>query len=409
MSFESGLSGLAAASQDLDVIGNNVANSGTVGFKQSQIQFSDVYANSLSGAGASQIGIGTKVAGVAQQFTQGNITATSNPLDVAINGGGFFRMDNNGAVTYSRNGQFQLNKSGDIVDTGGAILTGYTANANGGLSTGAPADLQINTASLPPKTTSTVNALLNLNAASTVPVNAFNINDPTSYNNATSVSVYDSLGNSHTLQTFYVTTGTGSWNVYATSDGVPVGYTPPAAAVPVGTLNFSTSGTVTSGSPIAVSLPVGTGAATPLNVSVNYTGTTQYGAAFSVNSLQQNGYTSGQLSSFAVGSDGTISGSYTNGQTATLGQVVLANFTDPNGLQSMGGNQWVATAASGPALVGAPGSASLGVLQSSATEGSNVDLTTELVNMITAQRNYQANAQTIKTEDALTQTLINLR
>lgn len=409
MSFESGLSGLAAASQDLDVIGNNVANSGTVGFKQSQIQFSDVYANSLSGAGASQIGIGTKVADVAQQFTQGNITATSNPLDVAINGGGFFRMDNNGSVSFTRNGQFQLNNAGYIIDANGDKLTGYTANANGALSTGAPADLNINTASLPPKITSTVNALLNLNAASTVPVNSFNINDPTSYNNATSVSVYDSLGNSHSLQTFYVTTGTGSWNVYATSDGVPIGYTPPAAPVPIGTLNFSTSGTVTSGSPMAVAMPVGTGAATPLNVSLNYAGTTQFGAAFSVNSLQQNGYTSGQLSNFSVGSDGKVAGSYTNGQTATLGQVVLANFTDPNGLQSMGNNQWAATAASGPPLIGAPGSASLGVLQSSATESSNVDLTTELVNMITAQRNYQANAQTIKTEDALTQTLINLR
>lgn len=409
MSFESGLSGLAAASQDLDVIGNNVANSGTVGFKQSQIQFSDVYANSLSGAGASQIGIGTKVAEVAQQFTQGNITATSNPLDVAINGGGFFRMDNNGSVSFTRNGQFQLNNAGYIIDANGDKLTGYTANANGALSTGAPADLNINTASLPPKVTSTVNALLNLNAASTVPVNPFNTNDPTSYNNATSVSVYDSLGNSHSLQTFYVTTGTGSWNVYGTSDGVPIGYTPPAAPVPIGTLNFSTSGTVTSGSPMAVSMPVGTGAATPLNVSLNYAGTTQYGAAFSVNSLQQNGYTSGQLNNFSVSSDGKVTGSYTNGQTATLGQVVLANFTDPNGLQSMGNNQWAATAASGPPLIGAPGSASLGVLQSSATESSNVNLTTELVNMITAQRNYQANAQTIKTEDALTQTLINLR
>ncbi len=409
MSFESGLSGLAAASQDLDVIGNNVANSGTVGFKQSQIQFSDVYANSLSGAGASQIGIGTKVADVAQQFTQGNITATSNPLDVAINGGGFFRMDNNGSVSFTRNGQFQLNNTGYIVDANGDKLTGYTANSNGALSTGAPADLNINTASLPPKLTSTVNALLNLNAASTVPANSFNINDPTSYNNATSVSVYDSLGNSHSLQTFYVTNGNGSWNVYATSDGVPIGYTPPNPPVAIGTLNFSTSGTVTSGSPMAVSMPVGTGAATPLNISLNYAGTTQYGAQFSVNSLQQNGYTSGQLSNFSIGSDGKINGSYTNGQTATLGQVVLANFTDPNGLQSMGNNQWAATAASGPPLIGAPGSASLGVLQSSATESSNVDLTTELVNMITAQRNYQANAQTIKTEDALTQTLINLR
>jgi flagellar hook protein FlgE len=410
MSFGTGLSGLAAAAQDLDVIGNNVANSGTVGFKQSQIQFSDVYANSLSGAGSSQVGIGTRVAGVAQQFTQGNITATSNPLDVAINGGGFFRMDNNGTVTYTRNGQFQLNNTGYIVNAGGDKLTGYTMNGNGVLSTGAPADLNINTASLPPKMTSTVNAVLTLNATDTAPATStFSPNDPTSYNNATTVSVFDSLGNSHNLQTYYVTNGAGAWNVYATSDGVPVGYTPPAAPVAVGTLNFSTSGTIASGSPMTLSVPVTGGAATPLAVSLNYTGTTQYGTAFSVNSLQQNGYTSGQLSGFNIGSDGTITGNYTNGQTGTLGQVVLANFTDPNGLQSVGNNQWVNTAASGTPLVGTPGSSSLGVLQSSATEDSNVDLTTELVDMITAQRNYQANAQTIKTEETNSQTLMNLR
>ncbi len=410
MSFGTGLSGLAAAAQDLDVIGNNVANSGTVGFKQSQIQFSDVYANSLSGAGSSQVGIGTRVAGVAQQFTQGNITATSNPLDVAINGGGFFRMDNNGTVTYTRNGQFQLNNAGYIVNAGGDKLTGYTMNGNGVLSTGAPADLNINTASLPPRMTSTVNAVLTLNAMDTAPTTStFSPNDPTSYNNATTVSVFDSLGNSHNLQTYYVTNGAGAWKVYATSDGVPVGYTPPAAPVAVGTLNFSTSGTIASGSPMTLSVPVTGGAATPLTVSLNYTGTTQYGTAFSVNSLQQNGYTSGQLSGFNIGSDGTITGNYTNGQTGTLGQVVLANFTDPNGLQSVGNNQWVNTAASGTPLVGTPGSSSLGVLQSSATEDSNVDLTTELVDMITAQRNYQANAQTIKTEETNSQTLMNLR
>ena len=404
MSFQQGLSGLNAASKSLEVIGNNVANAGTVGFKQSQAQFADVYASSLTGSGASQVGIGTKVAQVAQQFTQGNITASNNPLDIAINGGGFFRLSDNGAVTYSRNGQFQLDKSGYIVNANSSRLTGYTVNAAGVLSTGAPADLMINTSDIAPKVTTTANAVLNLDSGSAIPTTTpFSISDPTSYNNATSVSVYDSLGNAHTLQTFYVKTAANTWDVYASSDGVAI------SAAPVGNLVFGTDGALLSGSPVAISVPATTGAATPFTVSVDYAGTTQYGATFSVNSLKQDGYASGKLNGFNTSGDGTIVGRYTNGQSAVLGQVVLSNFTNPNGLQPLGNNVWAETATSGAPLVGTPGSGPLGVLQSSATEESNVDLTAELVNMITAQRNYQANAQTIKTQDQILQTLVNLR
>jgi len=402
MGFQQGLSGLNAASKSLDVIGNNVANANTVGFKESQAQFADVYANSLTGAGASQVGIGTKVAQVAQQFSQGNITASSNPLDVAINGGGFFRMSNNGTIAYARNGQFQLDKAGYIVNATGSRLTGYGVNASGVLATGAPTDLNINTADLTPNTTTKVKALLNLDSGSTVPVTTpFNMADPATYNNSTAVSVYDSLGNAHTLQTFYVKTGAGAWNVYASTDG--------GAASLISPLNFNSSGALTTAMPLTVPVAVTTGATTPFNVALDYTGTTQYGSSFSVNALKQDGYTSGRLSGFNISADGTIIGRYTNGQSATLGQVVLANFTDPNGLQPLGNNLWSETATSGPALVGTPNSGSLGVLQSSAVEDSNVDLTAELVNMITAQRTYQANAQTIKTQDQVLQTLVNLR
>ncbi len=402
MGFQQGLSGLNAASKSLDVIGNNVANANTVGFKESQAQFADVYANSLTGAGASQVGIGTKVAQIAQQFSQGNITASNNPLDVAINGGGFFRMSNNGTIAYARNGQFQLDKAGYIVNATGSRLTGYTANAGGVLATGAPADLNINTADLTPKTTTKVNALLNLDSGSAVPVTTpFNMADPTTYNNSTAVSVYDSLGNAHTLQTFYAKTGAGAWNVYASTDG--------GAASLVSPLNFNSSGVLTTAMPLTVPVAVTTGATSQFSVALDFTGTTKYGSSFSVNALKQDGYTSGRLSGFNIGADGTIVGRYTNGQSATLGQVVLANFTDPNGLQPLGNNLWSETATSGPALVGTPNSGSLGVLQSSAVEDSNVDLTAELVNMITAQRNYQANAQTIKTQDQVMQTLVNLR
>jgi flagellar hook protein FlgE len=404
MGFQQGLSGLNAASKNLDVIGNNVANANTVGFKQSQAQFADVYANSLAGAGASQIGIGVKVAQVAQQFTQGNVTASNNPLDVAINGGGFFRMSNNGTVSYARNGQFQLDKAGYIVNATGSHLTGYGVSASGVLASGAPTDLNINTADLTPKITTKVSALLNLDSGSAIPVTTpFNMADPTTYNNSTAVSVYDSLGNAHTVQTFYVKTGANAWDVYAANDGAP---TTPAN---IGSLAFASDGSLIAGAPLTVPLVVSTGATTPFPVSIDYTGTSQYGSSFSVNALKQDGYTSGRLSGFSISANGTIVGRYTNGQSATLGQVVLANFTNPNGLQSLGNNLWTESAASGPALVGTPDSGSLGVLQSSAVEDSNVDLTAELVNMITAQRNYQANAQTIKTQDQVMQTLVNLR
>ncbi len=402
MSFQQGLSGLNAAAKNLDAIGNNVANANTVGFKQSQAQFADVYANSLTGAGGAQVGIGVKVSQVAQQFTQGNITATNNPLDMAINGGGFFRMDNGGEVTFQRNGQFQLDRLGFIVNPTGDKLTGYTANASGVLSTGAPTPLSINTADLVPQVTTAANAVLNLDSSSALPaVSPFNMSDPTTFNNSTAVSVYDSLGNSHTLQTFYVKTAAGAWDVHASMDG--------GAAFAPGALTFNASGALTAGSPITIPPQPLTTGASPLGFTIDFTGTTQFGSTFSVNTLNQDGYTSGRLAGFNIGADGMIQGRYTNGQSAVLGQVVLANFANPNGLQQLGNNLWAETASSGTPVVGTPDSGSLGVLQSSAVEDSNVDLTAELVNMITAQRVYQANAQTIKAQDAVLQTLVNLR
>ncbi|MDP3421866.1 MAG: flagellar hook protein FlgE [Thiobacillus sp.] len=406
MSFQQGLSGLNAAAKNLDVIGNNVANSSTVGFKQSQAQFADVYANSLTGAGGSSVGIGVKLAQVAQQFTQGNVTSTNNPLDLAINGGGFFRMENNGEVTYQRNGQFQLDRTGFIVNPTGARLTGFAAGPGGTVLTGAPTPLSINTADLAPQITSTLDAVLNLDSGSAVPATApFDLTDPATFNSSTAVAVYDSLGNEQTLQTFYVKTANpGEWQVYAASDGTQVG------AGAIATLNFNTNGALTTAMPLAAVAipPTATGAAGP-SVVIDFSGTTQFGSPFSVNALNQNGYASGRLSGFSIDADGMILGRYSNGESALLGQVVLANFANPNGLQQLGNNMWAETSASGNPLVGVPSTGSLGVLQSSAVEDSNVDLTAELVNLITAQRVYQANAQTIKAQDAVLQTLVNLR
>ena len=408
MSFQQGLSGLNAASKNLEVIGNNVSNSSTVGFKQSRAEFADVYANSLTGTGASQIGIGTKIATVAQQFTQGNITNTNNSLDIAINGGGFFRMSTNGSITYSRNGQFQMDKDGYIVNAEGQRLTGYVADSSGALSTGAPAEININTADLTPLASTETTGSFNLDSrSSNLTAAGFDPNDPTTYHNSTAVTIYDSLGNAHTLQNYFVKTGAGTWDVFNTVDGVSTTVLPAPTAV----MTFTGTGVSPTSVPATptISYSPTTGATSPQTISLDYSNSTQFGSSFSINSLSQDGYASGHLAGFNIGKDGKIIGRYTNGQSQTLGQVVLANFANPNGLQQLGGNSWSESSSSGPALVAAPNTGGLGVLQASAVEDSNVDLTAELVNMITAQRVYQANAQTIKTQDQVLQTLVNLR
>jgi flagellar hook protein FlgE len=423
MGFQQGLSGLNAAAKNLDVIGNNVANSGTVGFKQSFAQFSDMYAASLSGSGALQIGIGTKVSNVVQQFTQGNVTNTTNPMDTAISGPGFFRMvDAGGAITYSRNGQFQLDKNGFLVNNQGNQVTGYMP-VNGVIVQAQLQPLQFSTADLTPVMSSNLTVGLNLDSRTALPVNAaFNPADPASYNSSTSLSVYDSLGGSHVATLYFQRQSNGavppaatnSWNAYLTVDGAAVaGATavPPATQLAqlqfdaLGKLVAPVGGLVTSATLFPASVTVD-----PAQVlNFDFGQSTQYGGNFGVNSLSQDGYASGRLSGFTTSTDGVILGRYTNGQSRPLGQIVLANFTSPQGLQPLGNNAWAETSASGQPLPGIPGSSSLGLLQSSAVEDSNVDLTAELVSMITAQRVYQANAQTIKAQDTILQTIVNLR
>ena len=414
MSFQQGLSGLSAASQNLDVIGNNVANSETVGFKESTTQFADLYSGAQASAVQLQVGLGTEVSAVTRDMTQGAITTTGNPLDMAINGNGFFQLSDNGSTVYSRNGQFTLNNAGDIVNASGAQLTGYPAVDGVVTATASPQPLTIPTADLPAKTSTTVDAELNLDAnATALPTASFDPSNSSTYNFSSTVNVFDSLGDSHALSTYYVPNGTNAsgentWSVFASSDGTMIGGTP---ATPVGTLAFTTSGaidTANSTFPSTLSVPTGDGSANPVTVKVDFTGSTQFGAASSVNAMTQDGYTSGTLSSYALSANGTLTGTYSNGQTQDLGQVALVNFAAPTQLQSLGNNDYAATAAAGTPLVGAPDTGSLGSLQSGAVEASNVDLTTQLVDMITAQRDYQANAQTIKTEDALMQTLVSL-
>ncbi|MBA3023890.1 MAG: flagellar hook protein FlgE [Gammaproteobacteria bacterium] len=405
MGFQQGLSGLNAAAKNLDVIGNNVANASTVGFKGAQAQFADVYASSIGGGTAA--GIGTRVAAIAQQFTQGNITTTNNSLDMAISGNGFFRLSDNGSIVYSRNGQFQMDKDGYIVTTQGHRLTGFLPNTAGVIVATAPAEIQISTADLLPKATAAVTAGLNLDSRSAIipAAPAFDPNNSATYSNSTSMTVYDSLGSSHVASLFFAKTATNTWNAYLTVDGV----NPQAANAPLTAMTFDTNGVLTAPAAAVTSTAFTPAGATAQTLSFDFASTSQFGGLFGVNSLTQDGYTSGRLTGFSTGADGTIAGRYSNGQSKTLGQVVLSNFSNPQGLQPLGGNNWAETNTSGTPLTGSPGSSSLGVLQTSAVEDSNVDLTAELVNMITAQRVYQANAQSVKTQDQVLQTIVNLR
>ncbi|MGE5490917.1 MAG: flagellar hook protein FlgE [Actinomycetota bacterium] len=458
MAFQQGLSGLNASSKAIDVVSNNIANAGTAGFKSAAAHFADVYAASLAGGGAAQIGIGTSLAAVQQQYTQGNITTTNNPLDVSINGNGFFRMDQNGSISYTRNGQFHLDKNGFIINDQNLKLTGYAADSNGVIVPSTPTPIQVSAADLSPVATGAsvgssfqgVKAQVNMDSRASMATNVWSNGpatgkwtpDPSTYNYSTALSVYDTLGNAHTLTLYFVKgQGSGDWGVMANVDGTTnqrvtlslpasVPPLPPLASANIGTvatpvnvpgLNFNTSGILnsTTASPkfhisidlagVQSDLGKPNNAATPLAFDMDFTGSTQFGSPFGNNKLDQDGYSSGRLTGLSVGADGVIQGRYSNGQTRAQGQVVLANFTNPNGLQSQGNNQWIETSVSGVATVGAPNTSSLGVLQSASVEESNVDLTAELVNMITQQRNYQASAQSIKTQDQIMQTLVNLR
>lgn len=517
--FQQGLSGLNAASKSLSVIGNNIANASTVGFKSSEAQFADLYANSLNGVSGQNPGIGVSTSKIAQQFTQGNIETTNNPLDVSINGGGFFRLTVNGAVQYSRNGQFHEDKNNTLVNAQGAVLTGFLSNTAGVIQMGAPVPLTLDKADLKPVQTTEANFKMNLSSTEKVPPKTpFNANDPETYNKQIPLPVYDTLGTAHIMTTYYVKTDANTWDVYAAADNKEIisagvtaalnldpdvnaartayndairatppdpaaiaaaagayavvahqvmtnaAQTAPAAASPeqlaaldraltaldptgsgsifdmspdeintrladaitvpavkVGTLLFDRSGNLSPGAmalltppqtlPFNIQLPIfpDTGAEQPMTVATTFDGITQYGSVTNDLGSTQNGYSAGSWQRYSIDENGIILGQYSNGKSRAMGQIAMANFASVDGLTPLGNNVWAESSASGVPMVGVPNAGSMGQLRSNSVETSNVDLTEELVNMITAQRVYQANAQTIKTEDSLLQTLVNLR
>jgi flagellar hook protein FlgE len=409
MAFSTALSGVNAAQSDLDVISNNIANSSTTGFKTARAEFGDVYAQSLLGTTTPTPGQGVKVTGITQQFSQGDLAFTDNALDVAINGDGFFQVKTGGVVEYTRAGAFKIDKDGFLSNVSGAKVQGFQVDATGTV-TGNIGDIQTQAALLAPKATTTAVITGNLDARGTVSVAAFDAANAATYNATTSMAIFDSQGNSRTLDLYFKRTSdaNNTFDVYARIDGAN---TNGAATAVITALPFTTAGAynaVGDKGEQAITLDAADGVAA-INVALNITGLTQFGSNFAVNTATQNGYSAGQLSSIEVSDVGLVSARYSNGVSASMGQFALADFGNVNGLQPVGSTNWIETFKSGQPVLNKAGDNALGLIQGFALEQSNVAITQELVDLIVAQRNFQANAQVVQAEDAITQTIINMR
>ncbi|MGM0702821.1 MAG: flagellar hook protein FlgE [Pseudomonadota bacterium] len=425
MSFSQALSGLNAQKDKLGAIGNNISNSQTVGFKGSNVQFADVFANS-------RIGLGTQVSSVLQNFSEGNVESTNRNLDLAISGQGFFRFQGEGGeVLYSRNGQLSMTSDGDLVNSQGAQIMGYGLNAAGAVQTGGqPEPLNVSAEELEASATTNVENVLNLDAREndgedlsqaqvvTDMTDPENNQDTIDYHYSNNFTVYDSLGNPRNVTVYYEKTGANTWDASVSMDG----YYDDTGANDF-ELVFDENGTLDTVDGADASDPANmpalsfaSDATTPLGAEpaqldfgLNLAGTTQFGNTSTTSELSQNGYTSGTMVGISIEDDGTIMRNYSNEESRPAGQIALVNFRNEEGLVPAGDNAWSASVESGPELVGEPGTGVFGSVVSGAVETSNVDMARELVDMIVAQRAYQANSQTIKTQDELLQTAINLR
>ncbi len=392
MSFSIATSGLNAVTEQLNAISNNIANSGTVGFKSGRAEFSALYAESQP--------LGVGVSAVTQSITKGgSISSTGTALDLAINGNGFFMVrDSAGTTAYTRAGYFGTDSAGNLVNNLGMYLQGYPVDANGTLQVGTISNLTISSGSIPAKATESIDFTANLDARAEVPATSpFDPKDNTSYNNSYTTQVYDSLGREHTLNQYFVKTGENEWEVHYYMDDKPVTN---GGVDQVQNLTFNSQGILTNPSG-SVPLTADIAGADSITIDMSYNGTSQYGSDFSVSKNKGDGYASGERTGQAIDEDGSVYATFSNGERLLQGQLVLANFTNPNGLQSQDGTTWAQTASSGAPLTGTPGSGLLGSIVSGALESSNVDLTSELVGLMTAQRNYQANTKVISTNDSM--------
>ena len=429
MSFNTALSGLRAANTDLEVTGNNIANASTTGFKRSRAEFGDVYANSLV-SGSNTTGSGVLVNSISQQFDQGNISFTDNSLDLAINGTGFFVVaESSGATAYTRAGYFGIDDEGYISNNSGSTLQGFLPTGTGTGVGGTPTDLRVQSGDLAPSATSAVDLLFNLDARGDAPsISPFNPNDADTFNSSTSLTLFDSRGQAQVLSTFYEKTAAENvWNMHAyISDdaGNLQNVISPAGGAggvnPFFELTFGTDGLLTGTNPAALTIdnwnPQGsnqssTNGSTVVtsDFTVHIGTSTQFGSDFSIAAVDQNGFATGKLTGLEINATGEVFARYTNGEALILGQVAMALFSNEQGLNPLGGTGWSQSFESGEPVVGAPLTGNLGGIQSGALEESNVDLSEELVRLIIAQRNFQANAKTIETADTVTQAIINIR
>ncbi|WP_137903578.1 flagellar hook protein FlgE [Enterobacter sp. 2VL] len=387
MSFDIAISGLNAINEQLGAISNNIANSGTVGFKSGRAEFASLYAE------GQPLGVG--VTNVAQSISKnGTVFASASSLDLAINGQGFFVMrDSSGTTAYTRAGYMQTDSNGNLVNNQGMYLQGYPVDANGVIQTGTVGNLTISSGSLPAKATSSLDFTANLNANEDKPKTAtFDPTDETSYNHTYATQVYDSLGREHTLKQYFVKTDDNTWQVHYYMDDKSMG--------DAKDMTFNEQGILLKPNG-AVNLTAAISGADSISLDLNYNGTTQFGSDFSVSKNNGNGYASGERTGQTIDKDGSVYATFSNGERLLQGQVVLANFSNPNGLSSQNGTTWTQTASSGAPLLGTPGTGLLGALTSNTLEASNVNLTDELVGLMTAQRNYQANTKVISTNDSM--------
>ncbi|UZD99757.1 flagellar hook protein FlgE [Pseudomonas mediterranea] len=431
MSFNIGLSGLYAANKQLDVTGNNIANVATTGFKSSRAEFEDVYSATKLGSGSKTVGNGVRLSNVSQQFGQGDVNNTGNVLDMGIQGQGFFVLSNDGSLSYTRAGTFKTDKEGYITNSDGTSkLQGYGVDANGKIQNGILTDLRIDTSNLPPQATSLVSSTINLNSTATAITAAFNPADTSTFTKQFTTPIYDTQGNQHSMDQYMVKTAGNTWNVYTLIDGRNLNGSAPTttgvtAPVP-STMNFDSSGKLTTVTtpPATVNSDLvltgwvpGTvtngvwaanGAASAPTITISMGNTTQFNADTARSLPVQNGYATGQITNLTIDGSGVLLANFSNNQTKPIGQLALASFTNEQGLQPVGGTSWKETFDSGIPAYDAPTTGTLGSIVSNALEESNVNLTNELVELIKAQSNYQANAKTISTQSTIMQTIIQM-
>ncbi|MCW8330695.1 flagellar hook-basal body complex protein [Photobacterium sp. SDRW27] len=402
MSINIGMSGLKSTTEQMNTISHNIANVGTIGYKSSRTEFQDIYAPEFGGGQMN----GVEVAATRQSFTGGTTTPTGRNSDLAINGEGFFMVQSNGQQMFTRNGVMNLDAEGYLVTADGYRLQGYDATDTGQIQNGTMKDLTVETGDMPAKTSTKVDLGLNLDANSSAidPVaKPFDKEDPTTFTSSATTTVFDSIGGEHEVTQYFVKTGDNQWKVHYMLDDA----TAPTKSVDVA---FDAAGKLAAidGNSNANSVDLNlqlTNGANDLNLAFNISEVSQYGSEFSINKNAQDGYAPGKLAGWYFETDGTVYARYSNGQTKAQGQIVLARFPNQEGLQQAGGTRWTQSFASGAPLTGVAGTGQLGALRTGMYEGSNVDLTSEMVGLMSAQSNYQANAKTIQTAQEMTQIL----